>query len=98
MRKATYAVPEPIGGSGESDATGTHGQREDFTDDDPRTRTPCGGEEEDVDTDESDHGLDGIGILAVDGSSNGDNELADDHTQSTPDEEGTTTEALNGPE
>ena len=96
--KVTYAVPEPIGGRGESDTTGAHGQRIDFTNHDPGTRTPGGGEEKDVDTDEGDHGLDGIGILAVHGSGNGDDELADDHTEGTPDQERTTTEALNGPE
>ena len=33
-------VPEPVGGGGESDTTGTDGQREDFTNDNPGAGTP----------------------------------------------------------
>jgi len=91
------AVPEPVGGGGETDTTGTDGQREDLADNDPRTRTPGGGKEEDVDTDESNHSLDG-GLGVVNSTNDGDDELADNHATRTIDEESTTTEPLNGPE
>jgi len=47
-------VPEPVGGGGESDTTGSDGKREDFTDENPGTRSPGGSEEEDEDGNESD--------------------------------------------
>ena len=50
------AVPEPVGGSRESNTTRTDWQWEDLTDDNPGTWTPCGGEEEDVDANECNHG------------------------------------------
>jgi hypothetical protein len=96
--KETYAVPEPVGGGGETDTTGADGDREDLADDDPGTGTPGGGEEEDVDADECDEGAGGVGIVGK-GSSNGtDDELADDHAESTPDKDSAAAETLNGPE
>jgi len=50
-------VPEPIGGSGEGHGFGTDVEREDLTGNDPSDRTPCGGEEGDVDADESNQNL-----------------------------------------
>lgn len=52
-------VPEPVAGGGESDAARADGQREDFADDDPCSRTPGRGEEEDEDGNECDLGIDG---------------------------------------
>ncbi len=57
--EVTYAVPEPVGGSGETDATGADGEWKDLADNDPCGWTPGGSEEEDVDADEGDHGGDG---------------------------------------
>lgn len=92
------AVPQPVGGGGEGDTAGTDGQGEDLADDDPGTGAPSGGEEEDVDADEGDHGGDSVGVVAVGDTNDGDDELADDHAEGTPEEERTTTDLLNGPE
>lgn len=91
----TYAVPEPVGGGGETDTASTDGQREDLADDDPRAGTPGGGEEENVDADEGDHSGDG-GVALVGGDTNdGDEELADNHTAGTVDHDRSATELLN---
>lgn len=67
-------------------------------DDDPGTGPPGASEEKDVDADEGNHGSDGVGVLAIDGTDDGDNELTDDHAQSTPEEQGAATELLDGVE
>lgn len=111
------SVPEPVGGGGEGDTTRSDGEGEDFTDQDPGTRTPGGGEEEDEDGDEGNLSVDGrdvvgagkrvttsgvgdiVGVVETDGNTNdGDDKLADQHTEGTPDEQRTTTELLNSPE
>ena len=97
-RMMTYAVPEPVGGSREGDTAGADWKRKNLSDDNPRTWTPSGSEEEDVDADECDHGADGFGVSPINRADNGNDELADDHSQSTPDKKGATTESLNGPE
>lgn len=56
------------------------------------------GEEEDVDTDEGDLGLGDHVVVGAGGTDDGGDELADQHAESTPDEEGTTTELLDGVE
>jgi len=89
------AVPHPVGGSGETDTTGTDGKGEDLADKNPGSGTPGGGEEEDVDADEGDHGADSFVVGGVDGSDNGADELANTHTNSTPDQDRTTAELLN---
>ena len=43
------AVPEPVGGGGESDTSRSDGNGEDLANDDPCTGTPSAGKEEDVD-------------------------------------------------
>jgi len=53
---------------------------------------------EDVDTDEGDLGLGDHVVVGAGGTDDGGDELADQHAESTPDEEGTTTELLNGVE
>lgn len=92
------AIPQPVGCGGQGNTTGSDLEREDLADDDPGTGSPGGGEEGNVDADEGDHGLGSGGVGGEDGTDDGNNELADDHAQSTPDEDGTTSEALNSPE
>jgi hypothetical protein len=94
----TYAVPEPVGGRGEGNATGTDRQREDLANDHPGTRTPGGGEEKDVDADEGDHCADSLMVTTVGNTDDGDQKLADDHPQGAPDQQGTTAQPLHGPE
>ena len=94
----TYAVPKPVGGGGKTNTAGTDWKREDLSNDDPRTWTPSGSEEEDVDADERYHGADRFIVSPVGSADNGNDELADDHTQSTPNEKGAATKSLNGPE
>jgi len=91
-------LTEPVRGGGETNTTRTDGQREDLADNDPSAGAPGGGEEEDVDTDERDHSLDSLRVVTVDSASNTDDELADDHTKSAPDEQWTTAKPLNSPE
>lgn len=90
-------VPKPVGGGGESNTTRTDGQREDLTDEDPGTRTPGGGEEEDEDGDESDLSVDSGNVVGACGTigesggvvetlsntDNGNQELADQHAEGT---------------
>merc|ERR1712225_201782 len=97
-------VPEPVRGGREGDTTGSDGEREDLTDDDPRARTPGGGEEEDEDGNEGDLSVNGADVLGnclagsvggelveADGDTDdSDDELADGHGAGTDDEEGTT--------
>lgn len=92
------AVPQPVGGGRQTDTAGADLQGEDLADDDPGAGAPGGGEEEDVDADEGDHGGDGLGVVGQDGADDGDDELADDHAEGAPDEDGAAAEALNGPE
>ena len=94
----TYAIPQPVGSGGETDATGSDGNREDLADDDPGTRTPGGREEEDVDADEGDQSTSCAGIIGEGGADCTDDELADNHTECTPDEESAAAESLDGPE
>lgn len=56
-------VPEPIRRGRETDSARSHGEGEDFADDDPRAGAPCRGEEEDEDTDEGDLGVDGVDVV-----------------------------------
>jgi len=105
-------VPEPVGGGGESNTTGSDGEREDLANNDPGARTPGAGEEEDEDGDEGNLSVDsgdvnsaGLassideGLVEADGDTDDCNEeLADQHAQGTPDKERTTSELLNGVE
>jgi len=106
------AVPQPVGSSGKSNTTGTDGKREDFSNKNPGTRTPGSGEEEDIDGNESNLGIDSrevvgdsvassieMGLVETNGDTNdGNDELADEHTDGTVDKHRTTTETLNQPE
>lgn len=60
-------------------------------------RAPGAGEEEDVDADEGNHGLDGS-VGAGDSSDDGNDELADNHAKSTPDEQRSSSNLLHRPE
>lgn len=105
-------VPEPVGSGGKTDATRTNREREDLANDDPSTRAPGGGEEEDEDGDEGNLGVDSrdvvgnrltssvfVGVVEANGNTdNGNQELADQHAESTPDQERATTEPLDSPE
>lgn len=105
-------VPEPVGGSGQSNTAGTNGDREDLANENPGTRTPGRGEEEDVDGDQGDLGIDSgdvvgdsataairVGLVETGSNTdNGDDELADEHTEGTEDEKRTTTVLLNSVE
>lgn len=105
-------VPEPVGGGRESNTARADGKREDLANDDPGTRTPGAGKEEDEDGNEGDLSVDRTGVLGnlVTGSvgsevveadshtNDGDEELANQHAKRTPDEERTTTKLLNSVE
>jgi hypothetical protein len=99
--RRTYAVPEPVGGGGKGDTTGSDWKRENLADDNPRARAPSGGKHGDVDADECNHGRDGglVGInslVLADGDTDDSNDvLGDDHSSSTKDEEVTATNSLN---
>lgn len=56
-------VPEPVGGSRDTNTTRSDGEREDLANDDPGTGTPGGGEEEDEDGDESNLGVDSADVV-----------------------------------
>lgn len=90
-------VPKPIGSGRQGDTSGSDGQGEDFSDNDPGTGSPSGSKEEDVDTDESDEDS-GDGGVGRDGTGDGDDELTNDHTGGTPDKHGSSTESLNDEE
>jgi hypothetical protein len=105
-------VPEPVGGGGERNTTGADGEREHLTDEDPGTRTPGGGEEEDEDGDERDLSVDsrkvvgagraiskGGGVVeALSDTDDSDQELADQHAESAVEQECATTELLHSVE
>jgi hypothetical protein len=106
------AVPEPVGGGRESDTTGADGEREDLTNENPCARTPSGSKEEDEDGNEGDLGVDSgdvvgdwvtssveVGVVESNSHTNdGDEELADQHAEGTPEEKRTTADLLHGVE
>jgi hypothetical protein len=92
-------VPEPVAGGRETNTAGTDGQREDLADQDPSAGSPGGCEKGDGEADEGDLGLGGGLVLGRDGGAEDcGEELADEHAQGAPDEQGTTTEAFDGVE
>lgn len=94
----TYKVPQPVRRSGQGNTLGTDGQRVDLANDDPRSRTPGRGKEEDVDADKDNQ--DNVGrVRAGRGSAdNGDDELAHQHAEGAVDEQRATANLFNGPE
>lgn len=107
-------VPEPVGGSGQANATRSDGKRENLANDDPSARSPGGSKPEDEDGDESNLGIDRrdvvgdavggvgrVGVRVVETNSdtdNGNQELADQHAKRTDDQDGSATESFDGPE
>ena len=100
--KSTYAVPEPIRRGRDTNATRSYWQREDLSDDNPRTRTPRGSEEGNVEADERNHsGHSSIVMprfLASGNTNDTDDKLHNDHSCASDDEDPTATEAFDYPE
>lgn len=68
-----------------------------LSDNNPRAWTPGAGKEKDVDADERDHSADSVAILSVGDANNGDDELANNHSEGTPQKERTATNTFDGP-
>jgi len=112
MRDVTYSVPQPVGGSRETNTTGSNGEREDLADDNPSSWTPGRGKEEDKDCDEGDLRVDcgnvvgngsacsvEMSFVEADGDTNdGNKELTDQHAESTIEKDSSSTELLHGVE
>lgn len=73
-------IPEPVGSGGKTNTSRSDGDGEDFTDNNPSSRSPSGGEEEDVDTDQRDLTLDSGGVFSVGNTNDSANEFTDEHT------------------
>jgi hypothetical protein len=73
-------VPEPVGSGGKTNTSRSDRDREDFTDNDPSSRSPGGSKEEDVDTDQRDLTLNGRWVGSVGNTNDSANELANEHT------------------
>ena len=58
-------VPEPVGGGGKGNTTGADREREDLANDDPGTRAPGAGKEEDEDGDEGNLGVDSRDVYSA---------------------------------
>ena len=56
-------IPKPIRRTGKGNTAGADGNRENFTSNDPCTRSPRGSEEENVDADEGNLSIDGTDIV-----------------------------------
>lgn len=56
-------VPQPVGGGGQTNTTGTNGKREDFTNDDPSAWAPSRSKPEDENGNERDLSIDGSLVL-----------------------------------
>ena len=87
-------VEKPIGSGGHGKTFGAGFEREDLTGDDPGDGTPGGGEEENVEADERDEDFAGGLAVRVCGAGDGDDELADEHADGTPEEHGAATPFL----
>jgi len=105
------SVPEPVGCCGKTDTTRSDWEREDFTDENPSSWTPSRGKEEDENGDEGDLSVDGsnvvgnwcitnkMGVVESNGyTDDGDEELADQHTKSSEDQQRSATKSLYSPE
>ena len=100
-RNLTYAVPEPIGRSRDTNSARSNWEGEDLSDDHPRTGTPGGSEEGDVEADEGNHGGNSSMIIflrpAGGNTNDADNELHNDHSRASDDEDPAAAEAFDGP-
>lgn len=105
-------VPQPVGSSGESDTSRSDWQREDLSNDDPGTWSPSRCKEEDVNGDEGNLCIDSRVVVGVARSvradvsvvesnsdtNNSNDEFADEHTESTVDQNRSSSETLYHPE
>lgn len=96
--EANDEVPEPVARCRQRDTLRANRQGKDLANDNPRHRTPGGGEEENVEAGEDDEAHGGSLAALGNGAHDGDDELADEHAHSSIDEEHAATELLNGPE
>jgi len=101
-------IPQPVGSGGERDTTGSNGERIDFSNKHPRAWSPSGSKEEDVDCNECDLSVDGrnvigtsatvgqrVRVVETDGVTDDANEeLADQHAESAPQEKGSSSDPL----
>jgi len=91
-------VPEPVRGGGEGHGLCANVEREDFTGDDPSDGTPGGGEEGNVDADESNQNLLPSGVRHGDrDTDNGDQELANAHSGGSNQQQPSATKFLDTP-
>ena len=97
----TYAIPEPIGRGGDTDTARSDRKREDLSNDHPRTRAPGSSEEGNVEADKGNHGRDRGTVMFLkpaSGNTNDTNdELHDDHSCASDNEDLATTEAFDYP-
>lgn len=98
LNGVTYAIPQPVRGCRKTDTTGTHWKRKDFANYDPCTGAPGAGEEENINTYKRDHRFDHLGVVTSGDTHDRNDKLANKHTDSTPNEQGSTTEFFDGPE
>ncbi|KAH3668419.1 hypothetical protein OGAPHI_002173 [Ogataea philodendri] len=91
-------VPKPVGSGRETNTSGSDRQWEDLTDNNPGSWTPSRCKEEDVDADEGDHGTDSFVVVSINNTSNSNDELTHNHTESTVDHQWTTSNFLHGNE
>ena len=98
----THAVPEPVGRCRNTNTTRSDWNREDLSNDHPSTRAPGGSEEGDVEADEGNHSRDSSMIIffspACCDTNDTDDELHDDHSCASNDEDFAATEAFDYPE
>ena len=96
--KTKSEVPEPVGGDGEGHGLGTDVKREDLTADNPTDGTPCGGEEGDIDADESDQNLLPRSVRGRNrNTDDADQKLAEGHPSGADQEQLPTTKPLDTP-
>lgn len=105
-------IPQPVGGSGESNTAGADRNGEDFSNQNPGAGAPGGCEEEDVDGNKCDLGVDGRDIVGngtttvtdvglVEANSDADDsdeELTNKHTQRAEDQKRASTKLLDSVE
>ena len=98
---STYTIPEPVGRGRDTNTAGSNWKRENLSDDHPRTRAPGGSEEGDVEADEGNHSRDSSAIMlgapARGNTNDTDDELHNDHSCASDDEDLAATEAFDCP-
>jgi len=90
-------VHEPVASSGEGDTLATDVEREDFANDDPSDRSPCRGEEGNVDAHEGNNSLlTRVVVLGKGYTEDGDEVLANTHASSADYEKFSSADTING--